>query len=150
MIVSIFIDSSKKWFQLYLIIKMKCKTCLGEFIKFFDLFSLTQFLRYKQDEDYKTVSGGLTSLFVVCIFIILFSSNAVSTVNKTSISWEAITSYAFKPTPTIVQFDNSNFMFAIGVVGLNLSSTTIRYFDISMVETHIVNDTFHQSTPIPL
>ena len=81
---------------------MKCKTCLGEFIKFFDLFSLTQFLRYKQDEDYKTVSGGLTSLFVVSIFIILFSSNAVSTINKTSISWEAITSYAFKPTPTTV------------------------------------------------
>ena len=64
---------------------MKCKKCLSEFIKLFDLFSVTQFLRYNQDEDYKTVSGGVTSLLIVTIFTILFASNAVATVNKTEI-----------------------------------------------------------------
>ena len=66
---------------------MKCQTYLVEFIKLFDLFSLTQFLRYNQDEDYKTFSGGVTSILVVAIFIGLFANNAISTVNKTAITW---------------------------------------------------------------
>ena len=70
---------------------MKCKNCISELIKVFDLFSLSQFLRYRQDEDYKTVSGGVTSLLVVGIFIILFADNALSTVNKTDIAWFANT-----------------------------------------------------------
>ena len=77
---------------------MTCKGCLSEFIKIFDLFSLSQFLRYRQDEDYKTVSGGLTSIFIVAIFVILFAGNAFSTVNKTDISWSIQTENAFEPT----------------------------------------------------
>ena len=59
---------------------------MSESIKFFDLFALTQFLRYNQDEDYKTVSGGITSIMVVAIFSVLFFGNAVGTFNKTNIS----------------------------------------------------------------
>ena len=66
---------------------MKVKSCLSDFVKNFDLFSLTQFLRYRQDEDYTTVSGGLTSIIIVGVFIIFFASNAISTVNKTDIAW---------------------------------------------------------------
>ena len=66
---------------------MKCKSYFSEFFKIFDLFSLTQFLRYNQDEDYKTVSGGIASLIVVSIFGVLFAENALSTVNKTEVSW---------------------------------------------------------------
>ena len=68
---------------------MKCKGCFTDFIKVFDLFSLSQFLRYRQDEDYKTVSGGITSLLVVGIFVALFADNALGTFRKTSISWSA-------------------------------------------------------------
>ena len=67
--------------------KMKFKESLAEGIKLFDLFSSTQFLRYKQDEDYKTISGGLTSILVVAIFSALFAGNAIATFQKTSISW---------------------------------------------------------------
>ena len=66
---------------------MKCKQYFVDFIKLFDLFSLSQFLRYRQDEDFKTVSGGLISILVVGIFAIFFSGNALSTVNKTDITW---------------------------------------------------------------
>ena len=62
---------------------MKCKTCVSEFLRLFDLFSLSQFLRYNQDEDYKTVSGGVTSLIVIAIFSALFAGNALSTINET-------------------------------------------------------------------
>jgi hypothetical protein len=67
---------------------MKWKESAANVAKFFDLFSLTQFLRYNQDEDYKTVSGGITSLLVVGIFGVLFAGNAIATVNKTDIFWE--------------------------------------------------------------
>ena len=66
---------------------MKVKKCLKEFFKIFDLFSLSQFLRYKQDEDYQTASGGIVSLVVVSIFIALFANTAISTVNKTEVTW---------------------------------------------------------------
>ena len=66
---------------------MKIRSCLSDFVKNFDLFSLTQFLRYRQDEDYTTASGGITSIVIVGVFIIFFASNAISTVNKTDIKW---------------------------------------------------------------
>lgn len=67
---------------------MKLRKCVAEAVRTFDLFSSTQLLRYKQDEDYKTVSGGLTSILVVAIFTILFAGNAIATLEKTSITWE--------------------------------------------------------------
>ena len=68
---------------------MKCQSCLAGIFKLFDLFSLSQFLRYNEDEDYKTVSGGLLSLFVITLFSVLFSDNALATINKTDIKWSS-------------------------------------------------------------
>jgi hypothetical protein len=70
---------------------MKCRDCISSFFRAFDLFSLTQFLRYNQDEDYKTVSGGVTSLLVVAIFIALFADTALATFDKTQVSWSTST-----------------------------------------------------------
>ena len=61
---------------------MTIKTCFSNFFKVFDLFSLTQFLRYNQEEDYTTVSGGIISILVVTIFTILFADNALKTIRK--------------------------------------------------------------------
>ena len=69
------------------IITMKLKSCLKEMIKTCDLFSVSQFLRYKQDDSYMTVSGGIVSIVVVAVFIIFFASNAIDTINKTTIFW---------------------------------------------------------------
>ena len=111
---------------------MKCKRSCAELIKFFDLFSLSQFLRYKEDEDFKTVSGGIISILVVIIFSILFAGNAISTVNKTDISFKKTTEGEFIPSK--VTLNNNNFMFALGIMSVNHSDPTSRYFDISMIE----------------
>ena len=112
---------------------MKCKECLTDFIRTFDLFSLSQFLRYRQDEDYKTISGGITSILVVTIFVILFANNALSTVNKTNISWSSTTENAFEPAPTTIDFSNSKMMFALGIFGLDLNNPYFRYFDFKII-----------------
>lgn len=112
---------------------MKCKSFLSELAKTFDLFSLSQFLRYKQDNDYKTVSGGLISLLVVGIFCFLFSSNAIATVNKTAIAWKSTVEDAFNPTPATITFNpQGKMMFGIAVLGFNLNDPALRYFDVRM------------------
>ena len=129
---------------------MKCKSFLSELTKTFDLFSLSQFLRYKQDNDYKTVSGGLISLLVVGIFAFLFSSNAISTVNKTAIAWKSTIEDAFNPTPTTLTFNpQGKMMFGISVLGFNLNDPALRYFDVRMAE-NIVNGTSQSTVEVPL
>ena len=109
---------------------MKCKSCLAEVIRTCDLFSLTQFLRYDQDEDYKTISGGTISLLVVIIFVIMLASNAVSTVNKTDISWSATTEKSFLSSSTTLTFNpQNNKMVSVGIVGFDLNNPTQRFFD---------------------
>lgn len=56
---------------------MKIKRCLQEFFKAFDLFAISQFLKYKQEESYNTASGGIASLIVVSIFLALFANTAL-------------------------------------------------------------------------
>jgi hypothetical protein len=119
---------------------MKCRQYIANTFKFFDLFSLTQFLRYNQDTDYKTVSGGVTSLLVVGIFVALFSGNAISTINKTDITWSATAENYFEPTPATLSFSASGkFMLAVGIPGLNLADPSLRYFDVSMHELKTEN-----------
>lgn len=56
---------------------MGVKICLLEFFKCFDLFATTSFLRYKQDDSYSTASGGIVSLVVITIFLVLFANTAI-------------------------------------------------------------------------
>ncbi len=68
---------------------MKISACLREFFKFCDLFSLSQFLRYKGESDYKTASGGVISVLVLSIFSALFLNVAIATINKSIINWSS-------------------------------------------------------------
>ena len=54
-----------------------------------DLFSTSQFLRYKSDADYNTVSGGVCSLLIIIVFCVLFLNAGIKTVNKEIIEWDA-------------------------------------------------------------
>jgi uncharacterized protein with PQ loop repeat len=117
------------------LLTIKCRERIGDAFKLFDLFSLTQFFRYNQDEDYKTVSGGVTSILVVGIFIILFSGNAINTIDKTDITWSATTEHSFEPIPTTLSFSASNkFMVGLGILGFDLTDLSLRYFDVTMTE----------------
>ena len=48
--------------------------CFKEAFKLVDVFSTTEFLRYKGDPEYRTVTGGVTSLVIIVLFLTLFFS----------------------------------------------------------------------------
>jgi hypothetical protein len=48
----------------------------------FDLFPTTQFLRYKEEADYKTATGGFVSIVLIVICVILFYGLGMQTVNR--------------------------------------------------------------------
>lgn len=117
---------------------MKLKSCCKELFRSLDLFSVTQFLRYKQDESFKTVSGGVTSLIILTIFIVLFGNTAIQTINRSIINWTSTTENLYEPTPYVLNFEPGNkFLFTVGIVGFNLNDPAERYFDIQVIETHI-------------
>ena len=70
-------------------------------------------------------------MLVIAIFLILFANNAVSTINKTAITWESNTQRSFLGTNATLSFNpQSKEMVAMGIVGLNLNDPNIRYFDV--------------------
>jgi len=52
----------------------KIISCLGKLLKSLDLFPTNNFLRYKDESDYTTATGGFVSIVVIIIFIVLFAS----------------------------------------------------------------------------
>lgn len=76
---------------------MKLLPIARSFVKTFDLFSASQFLRYQEEGDYKTVSGGICSLIVMIVFAVLFMNTAIQTVNMDLISWSSAKELLFVP-----------------------------------------------------
>ena len=61
---------------------MGCKQKLKEFFKTFDLFSQPVTLRYNDEPEYETVTGGVCSIIMIIIFIAIFTGTAINTFNK--------------------------------------------------------------------
>ena len=59
------------------------------YLTIFDMFPLTQYLRYNKSPKYQTVSGSIVSMIILAIFFYLFSGNALRLVRKESITWFA-------------------------------------------------------------
>lgn len=58
--------------------------------------------------------------------------------NKTIINWSSTTENAFEPTSTHISTSPSdNFMFTLGVMGVNLNDPNLRYFDVQIIDTHV-------------
>ena len=55
---------------------------VGKLIRELDLFPNPQLLRYSGNPEYKTTMGGLISITVLAILIILFSNMALKTATK--------------------------------------------------------------------
>lgn len=68
---------------------MQYLTSARKLFKSFDLFSTSQFLRFQGEGEYKTASGGLCSLIVIAIFMALFMSTAIQTLNMQIITWSS-------------------------------------------------------------
>jgi hypothetical protein len=97
--------------------------------------STSQFLRYQEEGDYKTASGGICSLLIVIVFGVLFMGTAIDTINMDIINWTSSQEFLIDPVATELTIDpkGKHFMFAVGVMGLDINNATHRYFDLEMV-----------------
>jgi hypothetical protein len=111
-----------------------------EFVLELDLFAHPQFLRYRSEPGYRTVTGGILSIVLVFIFIGIFASLAIDTVQNNIIISQTSVSYDTNPEPfNLVASPNNKFMFAVGLSGLDLSATQ-KYFDIVLEDFSVVNN----------
>jgi hypothetical protein len=122
------------------------------FLRWGDMFTTSQFLRYRGDNDYGTATGGFTSIAVLIVFVILFANLGLQTARreliKSSVSQESETN----PSPIeIVIGPDGGFIFVLGIMGLNLNDPMVTYFDISLTQNYFGPLlTSINSTAIPL
>ena len=54
-------------------------------LKKVDLFPTTNFIRYNSDHEYTTATGGFASIAVITIFVVLFASMGLKTIDRSII-----------------------------------------------------------------
>lgn len=66
---------------------------------------------------------------------------AIDTINMDIINWSSSQEFLIDPIATELTVDpkQKRFMFAVGVMGLNINNSTHRYFDLEMVEVGYSN-----------
>jgi hypothetical protein len=74
---------------------------LSSFLRWGDMFSTSQLLRYKGDTDYNTVTGGFVSITVIILFAALFTNIGLQTANRQIIN--ASISYQSEVDPSPLQ-----------------------------------------------
>ena len=110
---------------------------MHKILKAFDLFPTQQYLRYREEPDYKTATGGAVSIAILVIFIILFSNLGMQTVNQQIINGSVNYKIDTEPVPLSINFKKgADFMFGIGIMGLDLNDPNIKYFDISLRQNY--------------
>ena len=90
-----------------------------------DLFPTSNLVRYNGGTDYTTTTGGLISIVVIAIFIILFASMGLRTLKKELITVEVDRQSEIDPSElkfiTNPTAGENGMMFAITLRGVNLS-----------------------------
>ena len=90
--------------------------CLGSCTKVFrnfDFFQTSKLLRYNKDAEYKSVTGGITSITVVIILCILFFNMGLRTIRKETVTSSTSTTNEIDPsemTLTMGPGGNTNLM----------------------------------------
>ena len=103
---------------------------LFELIREMDVFAHNQFLRYRREDNYRTLTGGLASIFIIAFFIGIFMSLLISTFNHSVINSNVTRSYEINPTSMEITVSPADkFVFAFGLLNTDMRSTT-RFFDI--------------------
>ena len=77
---------------------VSCSTQFIKMLRMFDFFQSSKLLRYNGDAEYKSTSGGIVSMTVVIIFIILFSSMGMKTLRKEIITASSNTENEIDPS----------------------------------------------------
>lgn len=108
----------------------------ASFLKWGDLFATSQFLRYRGETDYGTVTGGFVSVAVLIVFAILFANVAIETANRKIITSSVSLESDTDPSPLqITVGPKGGFGLLIGVLGFNLNDPAVKYFDISLTQS---------------
>ncbi len=95
-----------------------------------DLFASPQLLRYRNETNYSTLTGGCISLIIIVIFGTFLIKNSVSVLTKSEVNARDSTYFLENPTYTSFTFDSSSkFMIGVGLQDIDLN-TGGRYFDI--------------------
>lgn len=112
-----------------------------------DFFSTTELIRYREEPDFKTFTGGIFSLAIIILLAVIFSSMSISAVNREHIEW---TSQTFKDSiPPTLELPFNTFNIGVELEGFNLSSP-VQYFDIVMTLFEFKGKILDKTTKIPL
>lgn len=65
---------------------MKVLSTMKFVVRKCDLFRTNSLLRYRDDPEYQSVTGGICSLTMLLVFAIVFTQTIIGTVNKTFIN----------------------------------------------------------------
>lgn len=106
-----------------------------------DFFCATQFLRYKSESEYATFTGAFCSIVIVVSFLAIFMNVLISTINRTTITYNMSTIDESNNPLTLntgIQNDNK-FMFALGIGGFDLNHPLERYFDVTLTLVSSLN-----------
>ena len=77
---------------------MSCLNSCSNAFRIFDFFQTSKLLRYNKDAEYKSVTGGITSISVVAIFCILFFNMGLRTIRKEIITSSTSTKNDIDPS----------------------------------------------------
>ena len=112
-----------------------CTSHVNNFFKSFDLFSYGQFFRYNGAGSYTTFSGGLVSIGVMVILIVLLANMGIKTVKKEIIFTSQSTDFADDPSKLTIDLSpEGGFMFALYIFDMNITNSTQRAFDVKMYQ----------------
>jgi len=78
-----------------------------------DLFCSPITLRYKNDNDFKTLTGGVCSLFLICLFVTVFYNKFMSCMNMEHVN--ASITIVEERDASLYNATTSEFMFVVGV-----------------------------------
>ena len=109
-------------------------SCASKAFRSVDLFPSSKFMRYNGETEYTSTTGGVISVAVFAIFIILFSSMGLKTLKKQIIEAESKTTMEVEPPElTFKTGPEGDVMFGIFLFGQNLNVGP-RLFDFHLYE----------------
>jgi hypothetical protein len=115
----------------------KLGNLLQKLLKKIDLFPTDQFVRYNGESEYTTATGGLVSLALIVVILILFSNKGIQTLDRSTISSSISTKFEVNPSPIkVITSPKGGFMFAVGLFNINLNDPTVTYFNITLFQNY--------------
>lgn len=101
-----------------------------------NVFSASVSLRYDLDPDYNTFTGAFVTVGLMVLLVSVFYSQWIALLNRQAIS--STTQVIREFDPVYMNENSDNFMFALGIEGLNLSDST-SFFDLTMRFYNVTN-----------